>query len=102
MGAKQADLARQLAKQRPLLGLLAEGREAVERALDAERRTLMHANEERLARYLEAARPWLARWPALEREIAGRPLLEAHDIVVRRAEGCLPFALPGDTVGGAR
>lgn len=77
--------------RRPALAAVGRGRDALEAALDAERRGLMRANEARLAAYLEAARPWSALWPVVEREIAGLPLGAAHGIVVRMAEGVLPF-----------
>jgi hypothetical protein len=81
--------------RRPLLTRIPEGRDALERALDEERRRLMHANEERLARYQAAAEAWAAVWPRVQRELAGRPLLEAHEIMVARAEGVLPFEPAG-------
>ncbi len=56
----------------------------------AKGRTLMHASEDRLRGYLEAAQGWREAWPEVEAEIAGMPLTEAHAIVVRRAEGLLP------------
>jgi hypothetical protein len=70
---------------------IAEGQAKLEEALDAERRALIRANELRLEAYERAAELWAARWPQVEREIAGRPLLEAHAVIVRRAEGVLPF-----------
>lgn len=81
--------------QRPALAAVALGRDALEAALDDERRRLMRANEARLAAYLDAARPWADLWPAVEREIAGLPLGEAHAIVVARARGVLPFDTEG-------
>ncbi len=81
---------------RPLLARVEEGRDALERALDEERRALMRANEERLARYLSASRAWSEQWPRVAKEVAGRPLAEAHAIVVSRAEGVLPFEPGGD------
>jgi phosphopantetheinyl transferase len=67
------------------------GLAAVEEALDAERRSLIHANERRLRRYLKAAQEWSEAWPEISRNIAGKPLLEAHKILVARAERFLPF-----------
>ena len=81
--------------QRPVLQLVSAGLEAVESALDAERRTLMHANERRLERYVTAAAGWAARWPEVERVVRSLPLQEAHQIVVREATGLLPFHVPG-------
>ncbi len=68
----------------------------LEVALDAERRQLIHANEDRLARYMAAAEPWAQIWPEVAREIEGKPLSEAHRIVCRRAEERLPFRPEGD------
>ncbi len=82
---------RETLPQRPLLARIAGGRDALERALDEERRVLMRANEERLERYRAAARAWSEHWPAVAKEIAGRPLAETHAIVTSRAEGVLPF-----------
>jgi hypothetical protein len=84
-------LARELEASRPLLGRVREGVAALEVALDAERRALMHANERRIERYLEAARGWRDAWSDVEREIRGKPLREAHRTVVARALGVLPF-----------
>jgi hypothetical protein len=84
-------LVRRLLAKRSLLGRLADGRDAVERALDEERRASMRANEERLERYARAADAWRRAWPAVEREIAGLTLLAAHDVVVERAIGVLPL-----------
>lgn len=85
-------LVRELVPVRPLLNEIAKGRTRLEEALDAERRALIHANEQRLARYREAAEPWAANWPAIERDISDSSLLRAHEIVVGRALELLPFA----------
>lgn len=83
-------------RERPLLAHVADGREALEEALDRERRELIRANEERLARYQTAARAWSEQWPQVQRRIAGLTLDEAHRVVVSRAEGVLPFEVaPG-------
>ena len=84
-----------LRARRTALATIDQGREALEAALDAERRQLIRANEERLARYLEAARPWAAAWPALSRQMDGLVLSEAHHLMVRQAETLLPFTVPG-------
>ena len=86
-----AELAERI-RQRPLLARIGEGREALDEALDRERRALMRANEERLIRYQVAAEGWAAGWPALLRQIEGLPLLEAHRVVTSAAAGTLPFA----------
>ena len=68
------------------------GREALEAALDQERRALMKTNEERLTRYERAAQAWLQYWPQLSRQIAQLPLFDAHERVVRAAEQRLPYS----------
>jgi hypothetical protein len=96
-GEHPAELA-EVIQQRPLLAHIAEGREVLEEALDRERRALIRANEDRLARYLEAAREWAAAWPDVQRQIEGLPLPEAHRLIVSRAEGILPFSPPPEVV----
>ncbi|HEX7183414.1 MAG TPA: hypothetical protein VF756_16395 [Thermoanaerobaculia bacterium] len=78
-------------RQRPLLARIAEGREALEEALDRERRMLIRANEERLARYQAAAEGWAKLWPDVQRQVEGLSLLNAHRLVTSRAQGVLPF-----------
>lgn len=78
-------------RQRPLLAHIAEGRETLEEALDRERRALMRINEERLARYQAAAEGWAEIWPDVLRQVEGLSLLDAHRLIVSRAEGVLPF-----------
>ena len=80
-------------RERPLLARAAEGVEALEEALDAERRQLIHANEQRLQAYMEAARDWAAAWPHVARVAAGLPLQQAHAFITERAERVLPFAV---------
>jgi hypothetical protein len=77
-----------------LLNLVGGGVEALEVALDAERRQLMRANERRLHAYKEAARDWAAAWPDVARATAGMPLQDAHALIAARAEGLLPFDVP--------
>jgi hypothetical protein len=84
-------------RQRPLLAQIAAGREVLEEALDRERRTLIRANEERLARYLAAAEAWANLWPEVQRQIDGLSLLDSHRLVTSRAEGILPFEPAGGT-----
>jgi hypothetical protein len=90
LAAEHPQLVAELAAERPLLRHASSGREALERELDAERRQLIRASENRLKRYADAAGGWAAAWPEIAREITGRRLLDAHSIVVRRAEGLLP------------
>ena len=82
-----------LATQRPVLRAIRQGLSALEAALDAERRQLIHANERRLARYMKAAERWAEAWPAVAEEIEGKPLPLAHRIVCHHAEDLLPFSL---------
>jgi len=91
LNSEHRDLAQRLAAQRPLLARLGQSPAVIEAALDAERRDLIHANEARLAAYLQAAQPWQRLWPEVQREVADLPLPQAHAIVVRRAEGVLPL-----------
>jgi hypothetical protein len=93
------DLVEELAGQRPLLLRVGDGRDALEAALDAERRVLMRANEKRLLAYREAMQAWTAIWPEVAAETAELPLAEAHAIVVARAEGVLPWAPPAEDGG---
>lgn len=82
-------------EQRPVLAGVGDGREQLERALDAERRELIRANEARLLAYREASAEWAAQWLKVQQQLAGLPLLEAHAMVCRRAEGVLPFEVEG-------
>jgi hypothetical protein len=79
-------------RMRPVLDSIDLGREALESALDHERRALMKTNEERLVRYERAAKGWLEHWPQLSRQVAQLPLLEAHELIVRAAEQVLPYS----------
>ncbi|MBN1269399.1 MAG: hypothetical protein JXB04_07420 [Kiritimatiellae bacterium] len=91
---RHPELVRELMPLRPALSAVCRGENAVEVALDAERRDLMHANERRLQRYLQAAETWAAMWPDVAEEMAGVPLREAHRVMATRAEGVLPFEPP--------
>ena len=84
-------LQRELSSVRPALQAATDGRDALERALAAERRALIRTNEARLRRYLEAAAAWALAWPRVAREIRGLPLPEAHTILIQRAEDVLPY-----------
>jgi hypothetical protein len=98
LAADHPELLSELAPQRPALSAVSQGRGPLEAALDAERRELIHRNERRLLRYAEAAEAWRAAWPEIDRAARARPLLEAHALIVERAERLLPFA-PGDAPG---
>lgn len=95
LGEQHPDLTAKLTGQRPLLRVVSEGRDRLEEALDAERRTLIHANETRLEAYNNAAEKWRSAWPEIAGEIAGLSLLDAHHIVVERADGVLPTTTSG-------
>ncbi len=97
LAARHPDLIAKLAPLRPLLQHVSGGREELEAALDAERRAAIRANEERLSEYAGAAREWAARWPEVERETAGLPLIDAHETIRTRAEGVLPFEPHGES-----
>jgi len=95
LAQQHPDRVRHLADKRPALTAIGQGREALEAALDAERRQLIRTNEERLARYMEASTQWGAAWPELSRQMEKLDLPEAHRLMVRRAETLLPFVVPG-------
>jgi hypothetical protein len=96
LARENPELARQLAPLRSLLARTGDSAEAVEAALDAERRELIHANERRLQRYMAAAERWAACWPEVGAEIDGMPLRRAHEVVVESARGVLPFEAPAE------
>ncbi len=91
LAEEHPQLVGELTEERPVLAQVAAGRDKLEVALDAERRALMRANEERLAAYRQASSDWAAQWADVSTEIAGLPLSESHKIIVARAEGVLPF-----------
>jgi hypothetical protein len=78
---------------RPALLAIAKGLPELEAALDGERRQLIHANEERLAKFMSAAERWADAWSEVAAEMEGRNLADAHAIMCRRAENLLPFTL---------
>ncbi len=86
-------LARALAAERVPLRAIPEGRTPLQEALYRERIALMRADVERLAAYVRAAKDWSAAWPALKRAVAGMSLARAHEVLVERAKGVLPFAV---------
>jgi hypothetical protein len=100
LAAEHPDAVAEAMATRPLMARIADGRDALDEALDRERRALMRADEARLARYRAAAENWASVWPDVSRQIAQLPLHEAHRIVTSRAEGLLPFA-PLDGGAGA-
>ena len=86
LAAEHPELSGQLWQQRPLLSQIQNGREALEAALDAERRELFRVNEHRLGKYAMAAQEWTRNWRQLKTRIVGLPLKEAHQIVVESAQ----------------
>ncbi len=84
--AEHPQLSRQLWQERPLLSQIQQGRDALEAALDAERRELFKVNEHRLEKYALAAQAWTRIWPRIKASIAGLPLKRAHEIVVESAQ----------------
>lgn len=90
LAAQHPGLVATLAERRPTLRAITLGRDALEEALDRERRCLMRADEDRLNAYMTAASPWADAWPATQRLIAGLPLEQAHARMVDQAAGLLP------------
>ncbi len=95
LSTQYPDYVDELCAKRPLLVQIEKGREVLEEALDAERRQFIRKNEERLMTYLTAAQPWQAGWPELVRQLRTLPLIEAHNLMVERAENVLPVHVPG-------
>ena len=93
------DLVSTLESRRAVLGRIGEGRDALEAALDAERRELIRANEERLAHYARLSAGWAKAWPKLGRELWKLPLQEAHERMASEAERLLPVEGYGDVDG---
>ncbi|MBI2266641.1 MAG: hypothetical protein HYU64_16000 [Armatimonadetes bacterium] len=86
----------EIKRQRPILASIPDGLHALEAALDAERRAMIHANEDRLSPYFAASEAWSRIWPDISGKIEGRPLSFAHAAVVDAALGILPFAVQGE------
>jgi hypothetical protein len=97
MAGEHPALVRDLAPRRPVLALLGRGRDKIEEALDAERRVAMRQNERRLEAYLAAASAWSSGWPDLARRLEGKPLREAHPILVEEALAKLPARVEVET-----
>jgi hypothetical protein len=95
LAEQHPDRVQRLKGRRSILTAIDQGREALEAGLDAERRRLMRANEERLAKYMDASKPWAAAWPALSRQMEGLALSAAHRLMVQQAQTLLPFVVPG-------
>jgi len=93
LGELYPALIEQLVNERPLLAMIQEGRDRLEAEIDAERRALIHANEQRLSRYEDASKSWMGRWPKLAEQIKSLPLQEAHRIIAQEAETNLPMKI---------
>ena len=92
LAARSPDLARLLLSERALLcHALDADRDALEEALDKERRKLMRADETRLDSYAAAAVSWRAAWPALQTSVKRLSLKTAHARILHTAEKVLPF-----------
>lgn len=89
-------LANTLVARRPALNALPKGRDALEAALDAERREMIHANEQRLESYMRVASSWADAWPKIARAMEGLSLHDAHHVMVERAEKLLPLGITED------
>ena len=96
VGRRHPDMVAALARRRPVLRATASGLDALEAALDAERRKLIHANERRLQAYREAAQEWASLWNETQKKMMKHPLGQAHEIMVNRALGVLPFRVEGE------
>ncbi|MBN2035777.1 MAG: hypothetical protein JW768_03460 [Chitinispirillaceae bacterium] len=97
---KDAGLVSRLMQERGIATDSLRSVDTLEAALDTERRSLIHANERRLERYIAAGRAWSDRWKHIEREINGLGLAQAHAIICERAAGVLPYSIPGGDVHG--
>ncbi|MEP6820989.1 MAG: hypothetical protein ABI946_01420 [Chthoniobacterales bacterium] len=92
LAAAHPDLTTRLTEQRPLLALASGGEEEpLGAALDAERRRLIRADEQRLEGYATAAAAWAAAWPSLFPRLSGLPLRAAHRTMCEAAQTQLPF-----------
>lgn len=87
------ELGRSLVEERPLLESALSANpdpDRVAELLDAERRSMIKMDAVRLGEYEQSAKKWRVMWPDVKSEIANLSLLEAHVIVCKRAEACLP------------
>ena len=66
-------------------------RESLEAALDAERRRLIRANEERLLRYRRASAEWAGAWTDIQRSCSAMSLPDMHRHLVESGTRLLPF-----------
>lgn len=93
LAAKNHEVARLLAAKRPLLcHALVADRDALEEALDKERRILMRADEDRMDAFAAASSSWRAVWPSLQTSLRNLSLRASHTHILQEADGVLPFA----------
>jgi hypothetical protein len=90
---QNAELVSRLMQERGIAPDSLKSVEALETALDVERRVLIHANERRLERYLSVGRAWSERWKKIEQEIHGLRLIQAHAMICEQAAGILPYSV---------
>jgi hypothetical protein len=90
LAAREPSIVTAASARRPLLHVVDRGRDALEKALDEERRHMIRADENRMAAYAAAAAEWRKKWPEVLREIENLPLLEAHSVITARAGHLLP------------
>ncbi|MBN1981059.1 MAG: hypothetical protein JW795_05985 [Chitinivibrionales bacterium] len=94
---KKSQMVLEILRQRGIESESLKSVDALEIALDAERRRLIHRNEAHLLKYIEASQEWSDQWKEIEKQVHGCTLLEAHQIITNRAEGVLPFTVPHTT-----
>ncbi|MFH1760156.1 MAG: hypothetical protein ABIA63_03555 [bacterium] len=91
LAEKYPDILNKCVNKRPLLKRITDGLGKLETELDAEKRKLIHLNEDRLSAYINAARDFRKKWLEIEKEVKDLPLRDAHHIIVSQAEKFLPF-----------
>ena len=89
--------AKELSARRPVLAAAVAGGGVAELevALDAERRALIHGNEQRLGVYERASGKWFAAWPRISKQIESFDLPAAHAFLVNEASKMLPTDVEG-------
>ncbi len=87
---EHAQLAAQLAAERPLLTALLQDPARIRQGLMEERLAWMEADRRRIATYSAALAPWAARWQRIAPELSRLPLRRAHERLMVEAAGMLP------------
>lgn len=93
LSKENPDLLNKLLSKRPLLKDCSNGVEAIEIALDAERRTMIKEDALRMQKYFKASEDWRQQWSNIEKKIISLNLLDTHNILVEQALNYLPFAV---------